>query len=114
MSANRWFVLMIAVTLTVVTVLTIQEGRATRTNGSVDNTLSDYWQRHPELSNPVTVPQLDTIGSDYYERHRADIIAARGVDTTDYAARHPELNASPALQADLTDYYFRHPELSRH
>jgi hypothetical protein len=69
----------------------------------------DYYFRHVGLSIPVTGASLDTTGSDYYERHRAEIMAARGPDLTDYAFRHPELIAASAGTVDTTDYFQRHP-----
>jgi len=47
---------------------------------------SDYFERHPELSN----------------------LASLGQGASDYAERHPELSVKAASSVDLTDYYFRH------
>jgi hypothetical protein len=47
---------------------------------------SDYFERHPELSN----------------------LADLGQGASDYAERHPELSAKADSSIDLTDYYFRH------
>ena len=134
MSANRWFVLMIAVALAVAAALVVREGIATRASAAASGRLDDYYQRHPQMRIPVSVQQKDLAGSDYFERHWAELESSRGLDTTDYAARHPGLSGSSERQADLTDYaarhpglslpsarpgdmtdyYFRHPELSQH
>lgn len=103
----------------------------------VDNTLSDYWQRHPMEGFPVTggVAAIEPGGylSDYAARHAGMTSVASSVhsadmtdyaarqtminsmassfhstDMTDYAARHPELTNMPIEEADTTDYYFRH------
>ena len=74
--------------------------------GNLDTSGSDYYQRHPELSAPV---RIDAGYSDYFERH-PDLSAPAGTsfDTTDYYFRHPELSGASNMNVDLTDYYFRH------
>ena len=71
----------------------------------------DYAQRHPGGVILSEVSSVDSSNSDYYQRHRSELLAARSLDTTDYFFRHPELSASTTQSIDLTDYFFRHPEL---
>jgi hypothetical protein len=106
MSANRLFVLMIAVALAVVAALVVRQGIATKASSSATDRLSDYALRHPDVSIPVTGQQIDTAGSDYFQRH-PELAAAPGADTTDYAARHPEFSRAAAQPVDCADYYFR-------
>lgn len=75
MSTNRLLALVIAIALAVVAALTIREGLATRAGASSDSALSNYVQ--PHRSGPLAAPLISIV-------------------TTDYWARHPELNRSAA------------------
>jgi hypothetical protein len=60
--------------------------RSQNRSASLSASYPDYFQRHPELSQPAVL----------------------GQGASDYAERHPELTARAASAADQTDYYFRH------
>ncbi len=76
-------------------------------NSNLDTRGSDYYQRHPELSVPAV---LGLGASDYFQRHPELITpAGAAVDMTDYFFRHPELSGASLKNVDLTDYFFRHP-----
>ena len=77
-----------------------------------DNTLSDYWQRHPDLSIPVTGKTIDTRSSDWFQRHLFEAFPGLGGRYLDYAARHPELSVASTRSVDLTDYAARHPGMT--
>jgi hypothetical protein len=68
----------------------------------------DYALRHPGMRITFVEKAADSGASDWYQRHRDEIEAARPLDTADYFFRHPELRIAGAA-VDLTDYYFRHP-----
>jgi hypothetical protein len=122
MSTNRFLVIVIAVALAALAALTFREGIATRAVANnarpahlISIVTTDYWARHPELSQPA-VRQADLSGT--LVGPLISIVA------TDYWARHPELSQPAVRQADLTktlaaplitivstDYWARHPEL---
>jgi hypothetical protein len=72
----------------------------------IDDAITDYYQRHPEL----TVPSLIGQGaSDYFQRHpELTAPAEAALDTTDYYFRHLELQGLSISDRDMTDYFFRH------
>jgi hypothetical protein len=80
-------------------------------------TMSDYFQRHPEL-NQLAVVSADRAG-DFSLRHpewtlsvqNAAIPMGGTFEASDYFQRHPELSLPAASSADLSDYSARHPEL---
>jgi hypothetical protein len=127
MSTNRFLVIVIAVALAALAALTFREGIATRAVANnarpahlISIVTTDYWARHPELSQPA-VRQADLT-----KTLAAPLIT---IVSTDYWARHPELMQPAAWQAEIagsgyfanhspksitsvsTDYWARHPEL---
>ncbi len=78
-------------------------GRSSSASAAV---YSDYFERHPELTNLAALGQG---ASDYAERHpELSAEAALFDDRSDYYFRHLDLNATSPSSIDLTDYYFRH------
>jgi len=75
---------------------------------AVDQSYSDYAQRHPAEPLIPATGNEDSSSMDYYQRHAQDLIAARPVDTTDYFFRHPQALGGSASEPDLSDYYLRH------
>jgi hypothetical protein len=78
---------------------------------------SDYYERHPELSESAT--SMADIAGDFALRHPEWTISVQNSaipmtgmsEASDYFQRHPELSLPIESAADLTDYFTRHPEL---
>jgi hypothetical protein len=63
------------------------------------------YHRHPSKNSSISA----AVYSDYFERHpELSNLAALGLGASDYAERHPELSAKASSSVDMTDYYFRH------
>ncbi len=73
---------------------------------------SDYYERHPNLSAPVT--SIIDRTSDFALRHpdwtislqNAAILVTGSLESSDYFQRHPELRTPATI--DLSDYFQRH------
>jgi hypothetical protein len=98
---------LIMIVIVTITLLTVSFAASPKEN----QPYQDYAQRHPGGVVISVVSSADSLATDYYQRHRSEILAARSLDTTEYFFRHPELRASTLKSIDLTDYFFRHPEL---
>lgn len=117
MFKNRFLLILGVISLLSVTMAVAYPG--SNTSLTMDQTDSDFYQRHPDwtwavndqnASSPVTG---DSAFPDYYQRHRElSLSAVSGLGASDYFQRHPELTAPAEASVDLTDYYFRHPELT--
>jgi hypothetical protein len=106
---RKLMITILALATLLLTSFAVSAGLNAPTSLAAAGSPDDYYFRHPGLSIPVTGGALDTTGSDYFERHRAEISAARGPDLTDYAFRHPELIPASVGTVDTTDWFQRHP-----
>ncbi len=105
MFTNRTSKILIVVLIVAIALLTVSFAVFPKASQSYP----DYALRHPGAIVMSAAASAGDASPDYYQRHRAELWAARPVDTTDYFLRHPELKA--ARPVDTTDYFFRHPEL---
>ena len=109
MFTNRFINILIGMSVVVVTLWTASFNTTPKNN----ETYQDYAQRHPSgVIVPVTGLNNESRTSDYYQRHRSELMASRPLDTTEYFLRHPELRMSVGVAVDLTDYFSRQPKLS--
>ena len=74
---------------------------------NLDTRGSDYFQRHPELTRSSV---MGIGASDYFQRHPELTTSVLGIGASDYFQRHAELTIS-ILGLDASDYFMRHPEL---
>ena len=104
MLTNRFSKLVIVVVIAAVALLTISFTASPKANQAYQ----DYALRHPGpmIMAGNRAPDA-TQGSDWFQRHWAELGLSRSPDTTDYFFRHPELQVA-SRAVDLTDYYFRH------
>ncbi len=113
MFKNRFFLLLMALSLMLIVAAAVSRPFIGNSDPAKVEAASDFHQRHPGWTwtisdKTATIPITARADyPDYYHRHPGlRVVAAAVVDMTDYYMRHPELHSS--RQVDTTDYYFRH------
>ena len=115
MFKNRFLLVLGVISLLSVTMAVAYPG--SNTSFTVDQTDSDFYQRHPNWTwavndQNVVIPATDNFAfPDYYRRHRElTIPSSLGLGASDYFMRHPELSISTGDALAASDYFMRHPE----
>ncbi len=113
MNKNRMFLGVAVLSLLIMGLAVFRPlGKSAHVNRDV---ASDFYQRHPDWiwtanrQNDLIPVTGDAAYTDYFQRHpELSNLAELGQGASDYFERHPELIPTQKSEVDLTDYYFRH------